>query len=522
MKTINLFALILALCVLFSSCAFLPNSDEITTASNIESITESDTSADSSADSEESSQSSSEIESVVTQESESSEGEKCEQVNFFMINDNHGSFVGDSNSAGVERLAGLLEKITASNGNYIKIANGDILQGSYISSTLRGLPMIEALNEMKFDCFVIGNHEFDWGIEEIEKYADGDESNGEADFPFLGANIYDKRTGKRVEWIDPYIIIEYEGRRIGVIGVIGDDLESSILTSKVANYEFVNYTEIVADYASELRGKGCDVVAVATHDYDEGSNKALSSLSGQSRIDAIFCGHSHQKINTSSTRTDGYAVPIVQNWGDGDLATSLILNLKNDASISYKVEQYQVKNMVKKASMTENVINKYAEMISASNRVVGQTSSALSKDDMGELCCNSMVEILEADISMVNTGGIRSSIYAGDITVAEIFAVFPFENAVVKVSMTGTEIKRLYDANSSYLYFNSDFNPASLDASKTYSVAVIDYVYENPRYTSLFSDLPYEYTNNIMRDLVIDYIEDSLSVSVVIPYYSVI
>ena len=72
---------------------------------------------------------------------------------------------------------------------------------------------------MEFDAFVIGNHEFDWGLDKIARYADGDPENGEADFPFLAANIVCE--GKKLDWTEDYVIVEREGFKIGIIGVIG-------------------------------------------------------------------------------------------------------------------------------------------------------------------------------------------------------------------------------------------------------------------------------------------------------------
>ena len=90
---------------------------------------------------------------------------------FLMINDTHGAFV-DNQYPGVERLASLIKQL---GDEYIKIANGDILQGSYISNILCGYPMIDALNNMNFNAYVIGNHEFDWGLDKIAEYKDGNE-----------------------------------------------------------------------------------------------------------------------------------------------------------------------------------------------------------------------------------------------------------------------------------------------------------------------------------------------------------
>lgn len=425
------------------------------------------------------------------------------KVNFFMINDNHGVFVSDDGESGVERIANILYKSDASSGDSIRIANGDIFQGTYVSSTLRGKPMLEALNEMDFDCFVIGNHEFDWGLDVIYQYADGDLSNGEANFPFLGANIYEKSTGKRVEWIEPYAIVENNGVKVGIIGVIGPGLESSILTSKVKDYEFVEYEELVSNYASELRSKGCQIVVLAAHEYDEDSNISTSKLNGDSRIDAIFCAHTHQKIDETVSRSDGYNIPVVQNYGNGGTASRLELTYDN-GNITAKVYQYNVKNFEVDSSMTENVINKYSDVINVSKEKIGYTNYKLSKDELGHIATDALVDTYNADIGIINKGGVRSTINSGNITTADVFSVFPFENEVILVQMKGSLIKSLYNKSGSYLYFNTDFNVNSLNLNTTYTVAVIDYVYEYTYYQYAFGNTTPEYTYDCMRDVLID------------------
>ena len=163
-----------------------------------------------------------------------------DKVNFLMINDTHGAFEDSLDGYSIARVGSLLDSLESKNGDYIKVANGDILQGSYLSSKTYGYAMIEALNLRDFDAFVLGNHEFDWGLDKIAKYKDGNLSNGEADFPFLGANIYYKGTTTSPEWIDPYTIVDYNGLKVGIVGVIGGTQESSILSLNVSEYDFVD------------------------------------------------------------------------------------------------------------------------------------------------------------------------------------------------------------------------------------------------------------------------------------------
>ena len=107
-------------------------------------------------------------------------------IQVFEINDTHGAFHDESGLVGIGRVATCINEKTIDPYGVVKIANGDILQGTAFSNMLIGEPGIAALNEMNFDCFVIGNHEFDWGLDELSIYKDGDESNGELNNHSLG------------------------------------------------------------------------------------------------------------------------------------------------------------------------------------------------------------------------------------------------------------------------------------------------------------------------------------------------
>lgn len=430
-----------------------------------------------------------------------------QNVNIFMINDTHGSFV-DTNYPGIERVSTLLKELTSLNGDYIKIMNGDAFQGSYVSNVLYGLPLVDAFNQMEFDAFVIGNHEFDWGLEEIHKYKDGDYSNGEADFPFLGANIYDKKTNKMVEWLDPYTVVEQNGLKVGIIGIIGHNLESSILSEHIENYEFIYPIEIIKKYAKELREQmGCNIVIVANHDYDEEINLEIAGLENEYRIDAILCGHTHQNEYEDLVRSDNLNIATIENRDKNQSASSLILKLDENLNYeSYQYNRYYPSNYSFDSEMTM-LITKYQDTIDEGNRVVGYTSQVISKSTLGMYAVSTMKEEYNTDVAIMNTGGIRATISRGSITVSSVFEVLPFNNKVIITTMSGSALKSLYENNSSYLYFNSEFNVNNLVLNQNYKVAVIDYVYTGTYYTEFKNTIP-EKTNVLLRDLLLEYIEN--------------
>lgn len=427
------------------------------------------------------------------------------QINIVMVNDVHG--ILNDETKGMDRLASIYKTLEADGDDYIKIANGDMFQGGYTTSILHGLPMIDVLNTMDFDAFVIGNHEFDWGLETIAKYKDGDLTNGEAKFPFLGANIVYKGTTTMVDWLTPYTIVQDNDNKVGIIGLMGYGLESSILTDMVKDYEFLNPVPIAQKLAKELRtNESCNVVVVAIHDYDEYTNNKLAELTGDAKIDAIFCGHTHTNNNTKIERSNNVALPIVQTGSYNYMTYEISFLLENKNVASYKVNNYYCSDY-QKDEIVEAVINKYQETIDEGNRILGMTNVDLSKNELGNYAVEAMKELYKVDVAIMNTGGVRSVIKKGSITVAEVFEAFPFNNMVITTTISKEDLQDFYYTNGSYMYFDKAFSTTIQNGKATYEIAIIDYVYTSTRYTQFDNCIAHE-TNQILRDIVIKYIDE--------------
>ena len=438
---------------------------------------------------------------------------KADKVNLLMLNDTHGAFSDSTDGYSIGRVVTLLDTLEGKNGDYIKVANGDMLQGSYLSSKTYGYAIIEALNLMEFDAFVIGNHEFDWGLDKIAKYKDGDLTNGEANFPFLGANIFYKGTNRRPDWIDPYTIVDYNGLKVGIVGVVGGTQESSILALNVAEYDFLDDpSTLIKGYVEELRTeKGCDVVVVSSHDHDETLNSKLASYTGDSSVDAIFCAHDHWLVNDSLTRPDGLSIAVVENNDKNETVQEVILNLDSNYKYKNYTQKYYRMSSYKVSSKFNDLLAKYNDLIVESDAKLGYSSSSFSKADLGGFAAKAMVNNTyvngygSVNVGVLNTGGVRATISAGNISVADVFNTFPFENMVVLVKMKGKDIKKLTEGSYNYTYTNT-----TLKDSEVYVVAVVDYVYYGKPY--LFTnEISHIATDILMRDLLINYIRDNYS-----------
>lgn len=425
---------------------------------------------------------------------------KGEYVNLVAANDIHGRLVTGDGEYGLDVLSSKFNDLERKYGDFIKIANGDIFQGKFESNVMYGKPMVDCMNEMNFDAMVIGNHEFDWGIDKIAAYNDGNEKNGEADFPFLSCNIVYKDSNKLLDWVEPYTILENNGNKVGLIGAIGSKLTSTINGNMVKDYNFLDVPSQVGMYAEEIRSKhNVDYIVLALHDHDENVLAKLGNLKGNKKLNAIFTAHTHKREET----VVGGNIPVLQGGGNNKYVSVIRLKGESYSKTIESIGGYSSDPEIK------SIIDSYVEgeIEQKGNEVLGYNNGYKSSAVMAELLATVMKEKFNADVGITNTA--RTSLDSGDILMKEMYEVFPFDNMIIKATISGKMLKSF--VNYAYsMYYDDDFSLYNIEDSKTYTIAIIDYVYDNERFTSFFDSNPeIRVEQNIyMRDLMIDYIKE--------------
>ena len=444
-------------------------------------------------------------------------------LNILAVTDFHGAIESENNRYGIARMANYIKSIDRKDPQgTVVVSAGDMFQGTAISNYNRGLDVINMMNMIGFDAMTIGNHEFDWYIDTILKYRDGDKTNGEANFPFLGSNIYQKSTEAIPEYIEPYTVLQKGDLTVGIIGYIGYGQESDIQAGQVADYQFLHPVEVVKEYVEEMRTeKDVDIVIAVGHDATKTVNQQLAGFTGDYRVDAIVNGHTHypalDKIKDASERE----VPVIQAACNGEYVSSLTLEVD---LVSNTVTSIEMKN-----TKMDNKIEEDAEVLSyvtdlkkitdpLFNEVLGVAGKNIDRGNGAIWAANSLKEYSGADFAAINLGGIRSSafpIYSGEnVTISRIFQIMPFENCLKTVELKGKDVKRVLSAglvySSNVSEDNYKINGEIVQDNKTYLVATIDYVYDNP--THIFSKLDGQNVNStkiLFRDILIESVRKS-------------
>ena len=302
-----------------------------------------------------------------------------------------------------------------------------------------------------------------------------------------------------------------------VVGYIGYGQESDIQAGQVADYQFYHPVEVVKKYVKEMRTEhDVDIVIASGHDASDNVNQSLANLTGDYQIDAIINGHSHVYKASAITSSDNRKVPVVQAGANGEFVANISLNVDLISGKITSVNQ-SCTRMDNKVLEDQAVLSYVTDLKTITDplfsEVLGRAGVNIDRAKGALWASNSLRDYSEADFAAINLGGIRSSAFpiaVGEgVTISRIFMMMPFENCLKTVTLTGSQVKRLL--NFDFVYsdnvnkYNKTINGEQIEDNKTYRVATIDYVYDNPSYPFLnFNGQDVDSTKILFRDILIE------------------
>lgn len=443
------------------------------------------------------------------------------EFTFFSLNDFHGTVIDDNGGISVIGNYIINEKNKFPETTII-VSSGDMFQGSAISNMTQGGVVVEAMNEIGFDAMAVGNHEFDWGIDVIKKY-NNKTSEVKSNFPIICANIYEKATDKPVDWCDPYVIIERAGIKIGIIGAIGSELESSIATAMVAPYEFKDPLPIVKEYTKKLRTElNCEIVVLAIHDNTLGTNQVFADLTGDYQIDAVFNGHTHSTYAGDTMGSDNTIMPYIQSGSYGSNIGKIVIkyNKVNKKIVEGSSENIKVsKSLSSTNSKLDEIVNKFNDKIKdVSEEVLGVAGTNIDQITCARWAVNVIRDYSGCEIGFINNGGIRNGAFPirnnENITVGKVWEIMPFDNFVKTCTMTVDLVIEAYYANDVLHSDNIEVrngelyvNGVKCNGDETFTVAAVDYIFDKTNFPFLKAENQAT-TGELYRDYLIQAIKD--------------
>ena len=343
---------------------------------------------------------------------------------------------------GLARLLTLKKEAIAENPNVIFTLGGDTLSPSVETRTYRGAQMIDAWNALGLDYAVFGNHEFD--IKTPELLARMKESK----FTWLGANVIDTKTGKIFADTPPFIVREFGGIKIGIIGLLLPETKET--SSMAADLNVVDYCSTAKKLVKQMRKKArVNAVIGLTHMFMS-QDKQLAKCAD---FDLILGGHEHTLLQSSSNGT-----PIFKMTADArELGKfNLNFNAATKRLESFDWEIIPVTDQIPDAPEFAGVFEKYRDLLESLAVQVGATSTRLDalsyssrtkETNIGNFIAESYRQAAQADIGLVNGGSIRADLTyePGVLTKRDVLSILPFNNPIVKVELNGKLLKQVLE-----------------------------------------------------------------------------
>lgn len=380
------------------------------------------------------------------------------EIVILSINDFHGALAPAGKNVGAVKLVDALKTEKAKNPEgTIIVSAGDNYQGSAMSNLLYGEPVSEVFKEMGIELSAVGNHEFDWGIDRITKWAE------DGEFTFVCTNIYDKRTNQPVDWAEPFVIIEKEGIKVGFVGLATPETAYKTLKANVENYEFRDPIEVITEWVPIVKDAGADIIIALTHlgsfqDKEGNITGEAADLCAVDGVDAVISAHTHQRV---SGLVNGK--PLVQAYKQGRSFAKLTFvfdeNNKLISAEPFLDNLYDRADTLKDDASMLVIYEKYNEELDpVLGKILGKTTVDLDHDRyagpslLGEWACEIMRDKAGVQIAMTNGGGLRIPVPAGDITAGILYEVMPFDNTLYTMKLSGADIK----ANIEHGIMNDD------------------------------------------------------------------
>lgn len=381
-------------------------------------------------------------------------------------------YTGQRTDNGLAALVPLIDSVRAANPERtVLVESGDLLQGNAMDFVHRSLrageqhPLVRAMNLVGYDAAAIGNHEFNYGIEHLER------STSAASFPFLSANVFDTGTAKHA--YRPYTFVERTvGGRTVKIGITSVTPPGVMIWDRDNVQGKLDFREIVSSVrpvVQRMRAEGADLVLVAAHSGLEGSSydtaatgvpteNASSALAREiPGIDVIFMGHTHREV--ADTTINGVLVQQAKNWGTSLAVAELDLRFEGDrwtiasrrgrilrpapGSTSPRLEA----ELADAHARTQAYV---AQVIGTSTEAWASTFSRTRDTPILDLINDVQMRVTGADLSSTAAFSLTSRIPAGPVTVADVAGLYVYDNTLKAVRISGAQLRAYLEKSAEY------------------------------------------------------------------------
>ncbi len=457
----------------------------------------------------------------------------AEQLTVLFTNDTHnrlepfkhvelGQEVG-----GIVRRARYIEAVRAQNPNTLLLDAGDVFQGTPFYNFFLGEPDIRGMNLMAYDAMTVGNHDLDNGMQNLKKQTQL------AHFPLLNANIIDEKTGLLA--FRPFHIYHVNGLKVAVIGLMSEHAWQAVSSANKVGYRLRDPFETANELVPMLKPQ-VDLIISLHHMGISEDEKFPLKVPG---VDLVIGGHSHTKMPEAK---------LIKNKNDNGIGGTLVQHayymgvyvgrIDLTLNAARQIDSYQsgLVLMDKRFDKqpVKDMLNSYGDQLSASmDKVIAESLDNMSTDGkyngpfaLGSLVADILRETQNAEVGIMNSGGVRSDLPKGPITVGQVYEIMPFDNDIVTFEMQGKNLQKIVQISAERLGVSKNLQFSGLkyslknkkvqqvwiqdqplQAERWYRVSAPTYVFDGNEAIAFDSPRKAETSGLLIRDVLIEYLQ---------------
>jgi 2',3'-cyclic-nucleotide 2'-phosphodiesterase (5'-nucleotidase family) len=404
------------------------------------------------------------------------------ELTILYTNDEHGWMSGLQPEASAANLMGLWRTAEAyqPDGNFLLLSGGDMWTGPAISTWFQGQSMAEVMNAMGYDAAAVGNHEFDFGLDVLQARA------VESEFPFLSANIRYKSDGTTPVdlGIRPFTIVTVNDIQVGIIGLTTTRTSTTTNPVNITAFDFLDYETALREVVPQVREAGAEMIVVPAH-ICQASLEILAqdvadlgiALMGGGHCNELFASEVNDIVLVEGgTALNSYAYATFEFDTASDTVVSVDYGVRSNSGGTAD-------------PVVESIVMRWQEEADVElNRTIGYSENGLLRRGQGmqSLITEAWLWAYPtADVAITNLGGMRADLPPGDITLADVVGVMPFENVIVELLLTGEQVDVMLGQESAAIggVYRDNFrwylkgSDEELDPDAFYTVLVNDFMY---------------------------------------------
>ncbi len=351
---------------------------------------------------------------------------------------------------GSGRLVSAIEEARARSNNAILVDGGDQFQGTLFYTYYKGALAAEMMNKMGYDAMTVGNHEFDDGPEVLKGFMDA------LEFPILMSNADVSKEPLLADKLAKSAIIERGGEKIGLIGLTPRDTDE--LASPGDNITFSDPVAAVQGEVDKMTAEGVNKIIVLSHSGYKVDQKVAAETTG---VDVIVGGHTNTLLSNTDENAEGPYPTMVNNtaivsaYAYGKFLGELNVTFDDEGNVTEATGEPLVMDaaVVEDEATVGRIAEAAAPLEEIRSKVVAEASDMIEGNrdvcriqecSMGNLIADAMLARVKdqgIDVAIANSGGLRASIDAGEVTMGEVLTVLPFQNTLSTFQVTGETLK---------------------------------------------------------------------------------